>query len=123
LPSASQRQNLLVAFAKSGKAVYGKAFDVVRLRSKVNLDNLQEIESKLLDIILIEIKSTKKQLPPDFTGFFFALTGGEVLVAQSLKNQFRFAFVNTVSQSVLELSLSEVFGRARGIYPTWSVSF
>ena len=123
IPTASQRQNLLVAFAKTGKAVYGRAFDLVKLERPLNLSDLHEVESHLSTVTLIEVKSTKKQLPPDFAGFFFALTGGEVLVAQSLKSQFRFALVNTVSEDYLEMSLGDIFSRARGIYPTWSVSF
>ena len=52
-----------------------------------------------------------------------AQTASEVLVAQSLKAQFRFIFVNTVSGVHLELQLNEIFAKARGIYPTWSISF
>jgi hypothetical protein len=37
VPSAKQKQNLLVAFAKEGKVVYGKAFDIVKLSSGVDL--------------------------------------------------------------------------------------
>lgn len=71
----------------------------------------------------IVIKSTKKHRGEDFRGYFFGLTAAEVLVAQSLKDQFRFIFVNTVTGSFLELKLNEVFSKARGIYPTWSISF
>lgn len=123
IPTAGQRQNLLVAFAKAGKAVYGKAFDMVKLDRSINLDNANEVESNLAHLVLLEIKSTKKALPPDFAGFFFALTGGEVLVAQSLKSQFRFILVNTTTGNYLEMGLTEVFSRAKGIYPTWSISF
>jgi hypothetical protein len=123
IPSALQRQNLLVAFAKKRKVVYGKAFDVVRLLSPMNLDDPSDVEANLSKLVLLEIKSSKKQLAPDFSGFFFALTAGEVLVAQSLKSQFRFVLVNTTTGDSLELTLAEIFGRARGIYPTWSISF
>jgi len=123
VPTASQRQNLLVAFAKKGKVVYGKAFDIVKVVDAVNLDDLADIENRLSLITIYEIKSSRKSLPPDFSGFFFALTGAEILVAQSLKRQFKFAFVNTNTESYLELSLNEIFGRARGIYATWSICF
>lgn len=46
-----------------------------------------------------------------------------MLVAQSLKEKFRFIFVNTKTGSFLELSLQEVLAKARGIYPTWSIQF
>jgi hypothetical protein len=123
VPSARQKQNLLMAFAKKGKVVYGKAFDIVKLSGPVALDDLSDLEETLEHVTILEIKSTKKTLNPDFSKFFFALTAGEVLVAQSLKKQFRFVFVNTATGEHLEMNLQEIFARARGIYPTWSISF
>jgi hypothetical protein len=123
IPTGKQRQNLLVAFAKRGKVVYGKAFDVVKLSAPVDLADLTEVEKHLEQITVFEIKSTRKKLKADFSGYFFALTGAEVLVAQSLKKQFGFVLVNTGTGEHLEMSLSEIFARAKGIYPTWSISF
>lgn len=123
IPSAQERQNLLVAFAKKGKVVYGKAFDVVKLAKQINLSDVTEVEQNLEQVTVFEIKSTRKKGRPDFGGFFFGLTGAEILVAQSLKNQFGFVFVNTVTKEHVELKLSEIFSRAKGIYPTWSISF
>ena len=123
IPKGKQRQNLLVAFAKRGKVVYGKAFDVVKLSAPVDLADLTEVEKHLEQIIVFEIKSTRKKLKADFSGYFFALTAAEVLVAQSLKKQFGFVLVNTGTGEHLEMSLSEIFARAKGIYPTWSICF
>jgi hypothetical protein len=123
IPTAKQRQNLLVAFAKKGKVVYGKAFDVIRITESLDLDDLSTVESHLSEINVFEIKSSKKKLPPDFSGYFFGLTAAEVLVAQSLKKQFKFVLVNTSTCEYLEIGLSEMFARAKGIYPTWSICF
>lgn len=123
IPTAKQRQNLLVAFAKKGKVLYGKAFDVVKTTCPVDLNDVESVEQNLPSIVIAEIKATKKELPADFGGFFFALTAGEVLVAQSLRDQFRFVFVNTTTKGFLELRLKDIFARAKGIYPTWSISF
>ncbi len=123
IPTAKQRQNLLVAFAKRGKVVYGKAFDVVKLSAPVDLADLAEVEKHLDQIIIFEVKSTRKKLKADFSGYFFALTAAEVLVAQSLKKQFGFVLVNIGTTQHLEMSLSEIFTRAKGIYPTWSICF
>lgn len=123
IPTAKQKKNLVVAFAKRDMIVYGKAFDVLRLSEPIDLDPLLAVESNLGKILLCEIKSTKKDVSADFRGHFFGLTAAEVLVAQSLKSQFRFIFVNTVSGAFMELQLSEIFAKARGIYPTWSISF
>ena len=76
-----------------------------------------------LAVTVFEVKSTKKRLKADFSAFFFGLSGAEVLVAQSLKGQFKFAFVNTTSGDHMELTLAQIFAKARGIYSTWSISF
>jgi hypothetical protein len=112
-----------VAFAKKGKVVYGRAFDIVKLSGPVNLSDLTEVETNLEKVVIYEIKSTKKKVSADFSSYFFALTGAEVLVAQSLKKQFRFVLVNTSTNDHLEMTLAEIFGRAKGIYPTWSICF
>lgn len=122
LPTARQKKNLVVAFVKRDMIVYGRAFDIVKVTSPVDLDDLAEVESKLAQIQLFEIKSTnKRNIGVDFQGYFFSLTAAEVLVAQSLKHQFKFALVNTLTKHHVELSLNELFGRARGIYPSWSI--
>jgi hypothetical protein len=121
IPTKKQRQNLLVAFAKKGKVVYGRAFDIVKVSRPIDLSALADVERHLGSITVLEIKSSRKKLPLDFGGFFFSLTGAEVLVAQSLKTQFKFVLVNTLTGGSRELSLSELFSRAKGIYPSWSI--
>jgi hypothetical protein len=123
VPTAKQKRLLLVEFARRNFVVYGKAFDIVKLVGTVNLDNAAEIERNLDKIVLCEIKSTGRKLPEDFKGYFFALTTAELLVAQNLKQRFKFVLVNVATGTYLELTLRELFGRARGIYPTWSIMF
>src|SRR2546422_11546362 len=74
IPTGKQRQNLLVAFAKRGKVVYGRAFDVAKLSGPVELSNLAEVEKHLEQITVFEIKSTRKKLQSDFSGYFFGLS-------------------------------------------------
>jgi hypothetical protein len=123
IPTARQKRLLLVEFARRNLIVYGKAFDVVKLSGTVDLNDPIDIERNIDSILICEIKSTNRRLPKDFKGYFFALTTAELLVAQNLKKRFRFILVNTATGVYTELSLQELFGRARGIYPTWSVMF
>lgn len=115
--------SVLVEFAKQNLVVYGKAFDLVKLTGTVDLDDAAEIGRNLERIVICEIKSSSRRLPEDFRGYFFALTTAELLVAQSLKHRFKFMLVNTATETYMELTLQELFGRARGIYPTWSIMF
>jgi hypothetical protein len=123
IPTSAQKRLLLVEFARRNFVVYGKAFDVVKVSGKVDLDNAADVEKNLDKIVLCEIKSTGRKLPHDFRGYFFALTTAELLVAQNLKERFKFVLVNTTAGTYLEVTLRELFGRARGIYPTWSIMF
>lgn len=125
-PTAMARRHVAMAFAGRGSVVYGKAFDVVRVMNGATIDwnNLSSVEQNLDDIVLYEVKSTNRALPADFSGYFFSLSTAELLVAQSLgSRQFRFAFVDTSSKNVLDLSLTEMFSRMKGIYPAWSIRF
>lgn len=124
----TSKHNLVVAFARKGKPLYGKAFDIVKCNKSIDLTNEQSIIDNLDDIIICEIKSTKKNMRernigPDFTNYFFGLTTAELLVAQSLKEQYRFIFVNIDTRAIVEMTLKEVLAKARTIYPQWSIRF
>jgi hypothetical protein len=123
VPTAKQKGHLLVEFAKRNLVVYDKAFDIVKVAETVDLSDPADISRKFDNIVLCEIKSSSRKLPADFKGYFFALTTAELLVAQSLKQRFKFVLVNTGTGTHMELSLTELFARARGIYPTWSIMF
>ena len=123
LPTAKQRQNLLVAFVKKNMVVYGRAFDIVKLLGDVDLDDLPSVEKNLDKIRIYEIKSTNKKLAADFSKYFFGISAAEVLVAQSLKQYFKFIFVNINTGDFLEMNLVQMFARAKGIYPSWSICF
>ncbi len=123
IPTPKQKKNLVIAFAQRDMIVYGKAFDVIKLSGRVDLNNLEDVQRHLERVTLYEIKSTAKKRGGDFRGHFFSLTAAEVLVSQSLKGRFKFVFVNVQTRNHLELSLSEMFGRAKGIYPSWSIAF
>lgn len=59
----------------------------------------------------------------DLKGYFFNITAAELLTAQSLGDQYRFLFVNTLTGEHTEMSLNDVFGRARAMYPAWHIRF
>jgi hypothetical protein len=123
-PTAKQREALLIAFVQEGFVIYGKAFDIVKVAGEVDLTSVEDIRRRLDSITLYEVKSTgKAAVDSDFRRYFFSLSTAELLVAQNLGSRYRFAFVNTLTGAHLELTLREVFARARGIYPTWSIQF
>jgi hypothetical protein len=124
VPGRAERDALLVGFAMRRKVLYGAAFDVVRVDQKVDLTDPKDISEKIECLTAYEIKSTNKTATRgDFGGYFFDLTTAELLVAQSLGDRYRFAFVNTLTRTWMDMTLNDVFAKARKIYPKWAISF
>ncbi len=120
----NEKMNLAVVLAKRGKVIYGEAYDMVKTRKKVDFNDESDIEEKLDSITIYEIKSSnRKDISGDFSKYFFDLTTAELLVAQGLGTSFKFAFVNTLTKDYIELSLNDVFSKAKGIYPKWAIRF
>ena len=123
-PSRAERDALLVGFAMHRRVLYGAAFDAVRLSRPVDLTNTAEIAANMDAIMIYEIKSTNRtNMRADLKGYFFNVTAAELLVAQSLGPQYRFAFVNVLTAEHQEMTLGEVFGRAKAMYPAWHIRF
>lgn len=124
IPTKKEKRNLLVAYASKNKVIYGNAFDAVRLQKNVDLNDIESVIHNIDCITLIEVKSTSKEnIDSSFSGYFFGLTTAELLVAQNLGDKYRFIFVNTLNGVCMELKLNEIFAKAKGIYPQWSISF
>jgi hypothetical protein len=124
IPTPKEREAILVAFVLEGYVVYGKAFDIVKLARPVRLDDASEVRRNIDAVTLYEVKSTNKEsVTPTFERYFFSLSTAELLVAQNLGPRYRFAFVNVRTKRHAELTLREVFAKAKGIYPTWSIQF
>ena len=124
-PTKTERENLLRAYAKKNKVLYNRAFDIVKVKGKnVNLNEFEDVVSNLDRITICEVKSTSRDnIDKEFKNYFFALTTAELLIAQSLKDHFKFIFVNTKTGDDLELTLNQIFKKSRGIYPSWSIRF
>lgn len=122
IPTGAQKKALLVGFAMCGKALVGAAYDAVRLEGEVDLDDYHDVAARNDRIVLIEVKSTgQEKIGSDLSGYFFNITSAELVIAQTLKDQYRFAFLNTVRGDWQELTLSEVMGRAKAIYPAFHI--
>lgn len=123
-PTGRERRAIAMAFAGAGRVVYGQAFDVLKVEGEdpIDLANAEDVSAQLRRITLCEVKSTNRDLDEDFRGYFFSLSTAELLVAQSLGAQFLFLLVNVRSGRVLPLRLQELYGRARAIYPGWSIT-
>lgn len=123
-PTQHERNALQVGFAMRQKVLYRAAFDLIRLKGKIDLTQPNVIASRLELITAYEIKSTNKAaMKIGFGGYFFDLTTAELLVAQSLGDRYRFAFVNTISREWIDMTLSDIISKTKKIYPKWAISF
>ena len=74
---------------------YLQAFDLVYIPNFVGVEvNSDFLKTYLEDIILVELKTTKKYLPENPKGFFFGATENEFNFGKLLGSKFRFCFVS-----------------------------
>lgn len=123
-PTPAEKRALLIGFAMQGKTLNGAAFDIVRNDRSIDLSDAEAISKSLDHLMICEIKATRQpQIGDDLHGYFFNITAAEFLTAQNLGDRFRFVFVNVATRKHQEMALSEIFGKARGLYPAWHIRF
>ena len=72
-----------------------QAFDLIYVPEMVSKEvNSNFLHTYLEDIILVELKTTKKYLPENPKGFFFGATENEFKFGALLGDRFRFCFVS-----------------------------
>ncbi len=77
---------------------FSRAFDLVLIPGHNNLETIIKL-NRLSDIILVELKTTKKKLMNNPRGFFFGATENEFDLARQLDNKFLFCFVSLHPES------------------------
>jgi len=90
---------------------FARSFDLVLLNGREPADFTQDtIEAYAHELVLVELKTTKKYLPNLPKGFFFGATENEFEFARLLGNQFRFCFVslNDVQKNHALVSMPEL---------------
>jgi len=90
---------------------FQQAFDLIYVPDMVGkVVDSDFIQTYLEDIILVELKTTKKYLPENPKGFFFGATENEFNFGKILGDRFRFCFVslNEKAQSYVLLTVEEL---------------
>jgi len=93
-----------------------QAFDLIYVPEMVGkITDAEFIQTYLEDIILVELKTTKKYLPENPKGFFFGATENEFNFGKMLGSRFRFCFVslNEKGSSYAFLTLEELEERIK----------
>ena len=108
-----QKKNLVVAFARKGKVVHKRAFDLIRISGKVDFSDENDIMKNLKNITFIELKSTESSKDSKFSGHFFGLTVNQMSMGQTFKDQYRFIFLDIKNNNILEMDLKKLYSRMR----------
>ena len=122
-PHGASLQNLMTALRETGINIKKASFDVIALPEGcvVNFADINAVRELLPQMIFIEIKTANQsRVRPDFTGFFFAFTEGEVLAAEALGVRHRVLLLNKTTGMMLMSSVPEILARAKST--TWQVS-
>jgi hypothetical protein len=88
-----------------------QAFDLIYIPEMIDkIVDDKFIHTYLEDIILVELKTTKKHLPENPKGFFFGATENEFNFGNILGDRFRFCFVclNEKSPSYALITIQEL---------------
>lgn len=85
-----------------------QSFDLIYIPNMVDkIINADYLQTYLEDIILVELKTTKKYLPDNPKGFFFGATENEFNFGELLGEKFRFCFV-CLNEKSLSISLQTI---------------
>ena len=77
---------------------YARAFDLILIPGHTNLEQVIKL-NRVEDIVLVELKTTKKKLMNLPIGFFFGATESEFTLAKQLGSQYKFCFVSLHSET------------------------
>ena len=120
-PSTETKKALLKALGLGDTKLYGpQSFDAIMLPQATELIDQTTLPRYLEQIVLVEMKTTKKPIKDaGLAGFFFGATQREYDLAAKLREKFRFAFVVLNSANAygkpfaVLLTLSELEHRTR----------
>ncbi|MDT3735873.1 MAG: hypothetical protein ROZ00_06600 [Denitratisoma sp.] len=122
-PKGAGLKVLLAALSESGVKIKGSSFDAIACKDADRLDfgNPAAVRAALPEMTFIEIKTANQtRVRPGFSGFFFALTEGEIAAAEALQQRHRVALYNKLSGELLLTSVPEILARTKSM--NWQLS-
>ena len=125
-PTPQQRKNIVAAYAKHGKEVKAKGFDLIKQADVATINNVNALAKKAESIKLYELKTAGKKrksiVKENWSGLGFTLTSSEKHNAETLGDNFKFLFLNLKNNALHECKLEDFFSSdVANTYPTWSV--
>lgn len=122
-PSGPAMTAILKALEMEGTKIKRTSFDAILLRpdAKPDFSTIESAAAAIEGAIFLEIKATTRaNVADDFTGFFFAVTEGEMQAAERLGRRHRVVLYNQLTGKTLETTVSDILARAKSA--TWQLS-
>lgn len=120
-PKGAARRILLEALEEIGISIKKTSFDAIITSSPIDFDDAEQVRSNINDMIFVEIKSAnQKRVKTDFSGFFFAITEGEIEASEKLGGRHKVFLYNKKNKHILVTSIPEILSRSKSM--NWQVS-
>ena len=122
-PKGRQLDKLIGMLEETGISIKKTSFDAIALPDGCSVDfaNAASVREHIGSMVFIEIKTANQaRVKPDFTGFFFAFTEGEILASEVLGDRHKVLLVNKVTGAVQLSSVLEILARSKSL--NWQVS-
>lgn len=122
-PKGLAAQNLLSVLREGGIEIKLSSFDAIAFPqgAVVDLLDTSSIRQNLPQMTFVEIKTANQsRVRPDFSGFFFAFTEGELIASEILGERHKVLLVNKATGVVMLTSVPEILARSKSM--NWQVS-
>ena len=122
-PKGAALNILMTELKETGIIIKKSSFDAIAIPEgrTLNLDDRASVKEALASLVFIEIKTANQpRVRPDFSGFFFAFTEGEIAASDVLGDRHRVMLLNKVTGTMLLTSIPEILARAKST--NWQVS-
>jgi len=87
----------------------------------VDFSNVESLQASIGELIFVEIKTTKKEsVKDDFSGYFFALSEGEIAASEALGERYQVILYNYVQKKYLKTTVADILSRSKS--RTWQLS-
>jgi hypothetical protein len=122
-PKGPALRVLMSELKKAGIDIKRSSFDAIAVPNGVTLELADPISVRaaLPVLVFVEIKTANQaRVKPDFSGFFFAFTEGEITASDALGSRHCVMLLNQATGAMLLTSVPEILARAKST--TWQVS-
>ncbi len=122
-PTGKTLQAIIAALAEIGIKIKKTSFDAIIIPEIAPIDFLDPtgMREAVKTMIFVEIKtSNQARVRPDFSGYFFAFTEGEIEAAEALGDRHKVMLRNNITGATLLTSVPELLARARST--NWQLS-